>query len=76
MPLGGLIDFAAEKARIAKDIVKAEKEVATLEKKLGNPDFLAKAAEDAVSEARVRLIDEQARHARLVDALATLGAAS
>jgi len=73
MPLGGLIDFAAERARIAKDIGKADKEIVTLEKKLSNADFLAKAAEEVVTENRARLADEQARKQRLVDALATLG---
>jgi len=76
VPLGGLIDFAAEKGRIAKDIDKTKKEIATLEKKLGNADFLARAAEEVVAENRARLVDEQARHQRLVDALATLGAAT
>jgi valyl-tRNA synthetase len=75
MPLGGVIDFAAEKARIAKDIGKAEKEIATLEGKLAKPDFLAKADPEVVAENRARLADEQLRRQRLVDALATLGAA-
>lgn len=76
MPLGGLIDPATERARIAKDVAKVDKEIATLEKKLGNADFLAKAPEDVVEEQRARLVDEQARRQRLVDALATLGATS
>ena len=76
MPLGGLIDVATEKTRIAKDIGKAEKEIATLEKKLGNADFLARAPEDVVAEQKTRLVDEQTRHQRLVDALVTLGGAT
>ncbi|MBA3398062.1 MAG: valine--tRNA ligase [Deltaproteobacteria bacterium] len=75
MPLGGLIDVGAEKARIKKDIAKAEKEIATIEKKLENPDFIAKAKEGVVDEQRTRLTDEQTRRQRLVDALETLGAA-
>jgi valyl-tRNA synthetase len=74
MPLGGLIDVAAEGTRIAKDIAKADKEITALERKLGNADFLAKAPEDVVAEQRLRLADEQARRQRLVDALATLTA--
>jgi valyl-tRNA synthetase len=74
MPLGGLIDVATERTRIAKDISKADKEITTLERKLGNADFLAKAPEDVVAEQRLRLADEQARRQRLVDALATLTA--
>jgi valyl-tRNA synthetase len=73
MPLGGLIDVATEKTRIAKDITKAEREIATLEKKLGNADFLARAPEDVVAEQKSRLADEQTRRQRLVDALVTLG---
>jgi valyl-tRNA synthetase len=74
MPLGGLIDVAAEKARIAKDIAKADKEIMGLSKKLGNADFLARAPEDVVAEQKARLGEEQARQQRLVDALATLNA--
>jgi len=74
MPLGGLIDVNAEKARIKKDLVKAEKEIATIEKKLENPDFIAKAKDGVVDEQRARLSEEQSRRQRLVDALETLGA--
>jgi valyl-tRNA synthetase len=76
MPLGGLIDVAAEKSRIAKDIGKAEKEISVLERKLGNADFLARAPEDVVAEQRARLAEEQSRRQRLADALAALGGAS
>ncbi len=76
MPLGGLIDVAVEKARIEKDVGKVDKEIATLEKKLGNADFLARAPEDVVEEQRTRLADEQTRRQRLVDALATRAASA
>ncbi|HEU4727547.1 MAG TPA: valine--tRNA ligase [Kofleriaceae bacterium] len=74
MPLGGLIDIAAEKTRIARDIGKADKEITVLERKLGNADFLARAPEDVIAEQKLRLADEQSRRQRLVDALATLSA--
>jgi valyl-tRNA synthetase len=73
MPLAGLVDIAAEKTRIAKEIGKTERDIAGLEKKLDNPDFLARAPEEVVAEQRARLIDENARKARLIDALAQLG---
>jgi len=72
MPLGGFIDVAAEKTRIAKDLGKADKEITALERKLGNADFLAKAPEDVVAEQKARLAEEQSRRQRLTDALATL----
>ena len=73
VPLGGLIDTAAESARIKKEIGKAEKEIATHEKKLGNADFLARAPEEVVAEIRQRLADDQQRLTVLTEALQTLG---
>jgi len=72
MPLGGLIDVAAERTRIASDLAKTDKEIAALEKKLGNADFIARAPEDVVAEQRQRLADEQSKRQRLVEALGTL----
>jgi valyl-tRNA synthetase len=72
MALAGLVDIEAEKARIARDIVKVDKEIATLEKKLGNEAFLARAPEDVVAEQRARLAEEQTRRHRLDEALASL----
>jgi valyl-tRNA synthetase len=73
MVLAGLIDIEAEKTRIARDIGKAEKEIATLEKKLANEAFVARAPEDVVAEQRARLEEEQTRRQRLADALVALG---
>jgi valyl-tRNA synthetase len=73
MPLGGLIDVPTEKARIAKEIGKAEKEIGGLEKKLGNQDFLSRAPEEVVTEIRQRLAAEQARMKLLQDAVEILG---
>jgi valyl-tRNA synthetase len=73
MPLGGHIDVPAETARIKKEIGKGEKEVAALEKKLGNQDFLSRAPEEIVTEIRQRLADEQQRLRVLVEAVETLG---
>jgi len=75
MPLGGLIDPAAEKTRIAKEIEKAQKEIGTLEKKLGNADFVAKAPEDVVAEQKARLAEEKSRAERLIEALKTVESA-
>ena len=76
MPLGGLIDPAAETARITKDIEKSKKEVAVVEKKLGNEAFVAKAPEEVVAEQRARLAEELARQDRLLEALKTIASAT
>ena len=59
--LAGVIDFAAEKARLGKEIAKIEKELGGVEKKLANPDFLAKAAEAVVrkEQEKARLFGEK-----------------
>jgi valyl-tRNA synthetase len=72
LPLGGLIDVPKEAARIQKDIAKSDREIAAIEKRLGNPEFIANAKDGVVDENRARLDEEAARRAALVDALATL----
>jgi valyl-tRNA synthetase len=73
VPLGGLIDVPTETARIKKEIGKSEKEIAALDKKLGNADFLSRAPEEIVAEIRQRLADENQRMQMLTDAVQTLG---
>jgi len=73
MQVAGLVDAAAESARIKKEIAKCEKEIAALDTKLGKADFLSRAPEEVVAEIRQRLVDEKQRMKVLVDALETLG---
>jgi valyl-tRNA synthetase len=54
VPLEGLVDFDAERARVSKDLVNATEELARLTKKLGNEGFLAKAAQEIVEKDRAR----------------------
>jgi valyl-tRNA synthetase len=48
LPLGTLIDLKAEQARLAKEIAKVKDEIGRIDKKLGNPQFVAKAAPEVV----------------------------
>jgi valyl-tRNA synthetase len=50
----GTIDFAAERARLTKDLAAAEKELTGVEAKLGNPKFTERAPADVVAGIRVR----------------------
>lgn len=48
--LAGLVDFEAEKARLQKSLEKTEKDMQKLEKKLSNPGYLAKAAQEIIDK--------------------------
>ena len=71
--LADVIDVAAEKARLTKDIAKADGEIKKIAGKLGNQGFLNKAPESVIAENQKRLEEEQARRDKLSDALARLG---
>jgi len=72
LPLEGIIDFAAEKARLAKEIDKLKGEAKKIEAKLGNADFVARAPEEVVDENRERLAESEARREKLQAALEKL----
>jgi valyl-tRNA synthetase len=57
IPLAGLIDLDAEKARLAKEIARIEVEINKCEGKLGNANFVANAPADVVAQERQRIVD-------------------
>uniref|UniRef100_UPI00131BC97B hypothetical protein n=1 Tax=Beijerinckia sp. L45 TaxID=1641855 RepID=UPI00131BC97B len=73
LPLEGIIDFAAERARLVKEIAKHKSEAEKIEAKLGNEDFLKRAPDDIVEEQRERLAAARSQVARLEIALSRLG---
>ncbi len=73
MPLGGVIDLDAEKARISKAIEAADKEAKSLAGRLNNPAFVEKAKPEAVEKARADHAEKAAEVERLTAALARLG---
>jgi valyl-tRNA synthetase len=75
LPLQGIIDFEAEKARLAKEIAKLKGDADKIEAKLRNADFVARAPEDVVEENRERREDALSRMEKLAAALAKLGGA-
>lgn len=76
LPLEGVIDVAAEKARLEKALAKIGKEAAALRGRLSNPKFIENASEEVVLEARENLAareDEAQKIAAAVARLAELG---
>jgi valyl-tRNA synthetase len=66
LPLEGLIDVAAERARLEKEVAKINAEIAKVQEKLGNPAFVQKVPPHVLEEHRRRLQEWQAKfeHAR------------
>ncbi len=73
VPLEGVIDIAAEKARLAKALEVSTKEAKSLEGRLSNPSFVEKAKPEAVEKARADHAMHAAEAERLAAALARLG---
>ena len=73
IPLEGVIDIAAEKARLEKALAASQKEAKSLEGRLGNPAFVEKARPEAVEKARADHAHHAAEAERLKAALARLG---
>ncbi|HTI31075.1 MAG TPA: valine--tRNA ligase [Sphingomonas sp.] len=73
LPLAGVIDFAAERARLTKSAEAAEKEAASLAGRLNNPSFVERAKPEAVEKARADHAEKSAEAERLRAALARLG---
>ena len=73
LPLEGVIDLDAERARLTKAIAAAEKERDALGARLGNASFVERAKPEAVEKARADHADKMAEAARLHAALGRLG---
>jgi valyl-tRNA synthetase len=65
LPMAGLIDFDAERARLKKEIDKLSIEVEKLDVKLSNPAFVDKAPAALVEKERTRLQELQTAKANL-----------
>jgi valyl-tRNA synthetase len=73
IPLEGIVDLDAERARITKAIEAVAKEAKALEGRLSNPAFVEKAKPEAVEKARADHAEKSAEVERLGAALARLG---
>ena len=69
LPVAGLIDVAKEKGRLGAALDKAKGEIAKIEKKLGNEQFVAKAPPEVIEEQHERLAESRQAHRQLEIAL-------
>ena len=75
LPLAGVIDMGAERARLAREIDKCRAEIGKIDTKLANASFVAKAPAEVVEENRERRADFEATMGRLQAALKRVEAA-
>ena len=75
LPLAGVIDTGAEMKRLGREIEKAQGDLDKMDAKLSNPQFMAKAKEEAVEEARERKAELEEALKRLRAAVKRLEAA-
>ena len=57
VPLEGIIDFDAERQRLEVQLEKTEQQLASLQKQLANPNFLAKAPTEVVASRKERKLE-------------------
>jgi valyl-tRNA synthetase len=72
LPLAGLIDVDAEKDRLAKGLLKLEKEIKGLAGRAYNPKFAESAPPEVVAETKQNLAEREAEAEQLKTALARL----
>jgi hypothetical protein len=76
LPLKGVIDLSAERARLEKEIAKADADIKRVDAKLGNEKFVANAPEDIVEEEKEKREAAVARKEKILEALERLKKAS
>jgi valyl-tRNA synthetase len=72
LALEGVIDFAKERARIAKEVQRAEGEIQRIDHKLANGDFVARAPEEVIDEHKEKRAEYAAVLAKLTEAMRRL----
>jgi valyl-tRNA synthetase len=72
LPLAEFIDIPTERARLEKEIGKLDGEIAGIDKKLGNEQFVAKAPEEVIEEQKARREAAVDRRTRIAEALERL----
>src|SRR6476659_1452603 len=76
LPLKGVIDLSAERARLEKEIAKADADIKRVDAKLSNEKFVANAPEEIVEEEKEKREAAVERKARILEALERLKKAS
>ena len=72
IPLKGVVDFAAERERLQKELAGLEQNLAGYERKLSNPNFVERAPAAVVEEEKRRRAEALENKAKVEEALARI----
>jgi valyl-tRNA synthetase len=72
LPLKGVIDLSAERARLDKELAKADADIKRVDAKLGNEKFVANAPDEIVEEEKEKREAAVARKEKILEALERL----
>nr|HMN52128.1 valine--tRNA ligase [Xanthobacteraceae bacterium] len=76
LPLAGVVDLAAERARLEKEIAKCDADIQRVDKKLENKDFVARAPEEILELEKERRREAEERKTKILEALERLKGAA
>ena len=76
LPLIGVIDLEAERARLAKELAKAAADIGRVDAKLNNANFVARAPEEVVEEEKEKRAEAEGRKVKIAAALEALKGAT
>jgi valyl-tRNA synthetase len=76
LPLKGVIDLAAERARLDKELAKAEADIKRVDAKLSNEKFVANAPDEVVEGEKEKREEALARKAKIGEAMERLKGAA
>jgi valyl-tRNA synthetase len=76
LPLKGIIDVAAEQARLTKEVAKVDADIKRVDAKLGNPEFVRKAPEEIIEGEKEKREEAEGRRAKILEALERLKGAA
>jgi len=72
LPLAGLVDTAAERSRLSKEIERVRTEITKVQEKLANPSFAQKVPAKVLEEHRHRLVEWVNKEHQILQSLAEL----
>jgi valyl-tRNA synthetase len=72
LPVAGIVDVAAERTRLTRELAKLNSEIERVKAKLAKPDFVSRAPEEVVEGEREKLADAENRRDKIEEALRQL----